>query len=500
MSLMGVDIGSSRCKAVLFTADGDVIAEAIESYTPRFPAPSHVEIDPDTLWSAAARAIRAAASAASDPVAAVGLSSHGETFVPVDHEGQALGPAILNTDHRAADEARWWEERLGRERIFETTGLIVHPMYPLPKLLWMRRHQPDLFASAARFVSISEYLLLKLGLPPIIAYPLACRFMAFDVRRLTWSQEILAEAGLTPDRLPLPQPAGATAGRLSPTTAADLGLPAHTPLIVAGHDQPCGALGMGAIAPGMVTDSLGTYECLVAVTDAPTLGPPSLAASLNSYCHVVPGQYITIAYFPAGIMLQWFCDTFCTPDADAAHAAGLTVFDYLEARAPDGPTGLCVLPHLIGSGNPHFDTRATGVIIGLRQNSDRPQLYRAILEGIACELDLIAETLARVVGDFHTIRCTGGGARSRLGLRLRAAIAGRRLQTLTTPEAVCLGAALLAGVSAGLYRDLPEAVAHAVNVADTVEPDPRTAHQYQPQVRQYRLLYPALAPVREAAP
>ncbi len=497
MSLMGVDIGSSRCKAVVFAADGSVLAEAAEDYEPQFPAPSRVEMDPDTLWQAVASAIRSAAAASEEPVAAVGLSSHGESFVPVDEGGHPLAPAIMNADNRAADEAHWWEQQLGRERIFQTTGMIVHPMYPVAKLRWLRIHEPDLFARAARFVSVSDYVLLKLGLEPQIAYPLACRFMAFDVRKLRWSEEILAAAELSAARLPTPVPAGTAVGQLSRTAAADLGLAPDVPVVVGGHDQPNGALGMGAIAPGMVTNSLGTWECLVAVADEPTLGETAIEGSLNSYCHVVPEEYITIAYFPAGIMVKWFCDTFCGEEAAAAAAQAKGVHEYLEEAAPEGPTGLCITPHLIGTANPHFDPRATGVVFGLTQTTSRHQLYKGILEGLACELAIVSELLADAVGPFDLLRCTGGGARSRLGLQLRASITGRSMQTLTCPEAVCLGVALLAGTTAGVYDGLGEAVEQAVRVADTIAPDAAEAAAYARQVEQYRRLYPALAPLRE---
>ncbi len=497
MGLMGVDIGSSRCKAVVFAADGSVLSEAAEGYTPQFPAPARVEMDPDTLWQAVAAAIRSAAEASAEPVEAVGLSSHGESFVAIDASGVPLAPAIMNADNRAAEEARWWEQEFGREHIFQTTGMIAHPMYPMPKLRWLRLHEPDLFAKAARFVSVSDYVLLQLGLEPKIAYPLACRFMAFDVRELRWSDEILAAAELSPEQLPLPVPAGAAAGRLSRTTAAELALAPDVLVVVGGHDQPNGALGLGAIAPGMVTNSLGTWECLVAVSDGPTLGAAALAGSLNSYCHVIPGAYITIGYFPAGLMVRWFCDTFYGEEAVAAAARGADLHEHLEAAAPEGPTGLCVTPHLIGTANPHFDPRATGVIFGLTQTTTRHQIYKGIVEGLACELAIVCDLLADAVGPFDVLRCTGGGARSRLGLRLRASITGRAMQTLTCPEAVCLGVALLAGTTAGIYGSLDEAVGRTVRVADTIAPEAAEAAAYATQFERYRRLYPSLESLRE---
>jgi sugar (pentulose or hexulose) kinase len=196
-------------------------------------------------------------------------------------------------------------------------------------------------------------------------------------------------------------------------------------------------------------------------------------------------------------MVRWFCDTFCGEDAAAARTQGTGLHEYLEAAAPDGPTGLCITPHLIGTANPHFDPRATGVIFGLTQTTSRHQIYKGILEGLACELAIVSDLLADAVGPFDLLRCTGGGARSRLGLRLRATMTGRSMQTLTCPEAICLGVALLAGTTAGVYEDLAQAVGQAVRVAETIPPDSSAAAAYARQVEQYRRLYPALGPLRE---
>jgi xylulokinase len=491
---MGVDIGTSSCKAVAFDPQGRVLASATREYQPDFLPGGRVEAEPDTFWRAATAAIaEAAAHTTRDPVQALAISSHGESFMPLDAQGRALSPWILNADTRAADQVADWEARFGNRRTFAITGTVVQPAFPLPKLRWLRAHEPRLFASAARFAGVVDYLLLRMGLSPYLDYSLASRFLMFDVRLRRWSEPILAEAGLTAERLPIPVPAGTVAGSLSPKAAAALGLRAGTRVVVGGHDQGCGALGMGAIQPGLVSDSMGTYECLVHVDAEPRLDDAALAVNLNSYCHVAPDRYLTIAYFPSGIMLQWYRDLF-----GGGRAEG-DLFAEAERSAPSSPTGLCILPHLIGSATPHFDARARGAIIGLSPTSDPPAIFKGILEGIACELGLVSELLAGVVGPFDAIRASGGGARSPLGLKLRAAMTGRSIHLLESPESVCLGAALLAGTAAGVYSDLNEAVAAAVRIVDTIQPDPKLAASYGSQRQQYRLLYPALAALRPGA-
>jgi xylulokinase len=502
MSLLAIDLGSSRCKAVVFRANGDAVASSIQTYTPEFPEPCHCEMDPEKFWVAAVETSRAATrDLVRDPVRAVCFSSHGETFIPVEENGKAIAPAVLNIDTRAASEAVWCEKVIGGRRLFAITGLITHPMYPLPKIIWLRQHRPDLAARAARFLSVTDYILERLGFPPYIDYSLAGRFLAFDVARHEWSDEILSLAELKQSKLPIPVPAGTIAGKLAADMARTLGVPAETLVVVGGHDQVCGALGDGAIEKTRVSDSMGTYECMLATSDAPVLDENALAASLNSYSHVVPGKYATLAYFPSGIMVQWFRDLVFgsrPSDGNSRPAPDRTAaYEWLESQCPAGPSGLCITPHLIGTCNPDFDERARGVIFGLTPKSGYGHIYKGILEGIACELANACALLAKACGDFGDIHATGGGSQSPLGLKLRASLTGRRIHVMQAQESVCLGAAILAGVAAGEYGSIPDAVRRVVREKESVDPDPDVGASYAAQVKKYRLLYSALAPVRD---
>ena len=351
--------------------------------------------------------------------------------------------AILNQDHRATEEAAWIEATLGRKCLFEITGLVAHPMYPVPKILWLRKHRAELFASSVRFLTVIGYLLSRLGLPAYIDYSLASRYLAFDIRRREWSSEILAATEVNPEWLPVAVPAGTIAGKLDAAAASQLGLSFGTMVVMGGHDQPCGALGVGAIGAGRVADSMGTYECLAAASDQPSLTDAALAASLNSYCHVVPEKFITLAYFPSGIMMKWFHDLLYGEGCgeDCGEGTGDSFDDEslhyaaMERGAPAGPTGLCVTPNLIGTCNPDFNPHVRGIISGLSSNSSRNQIYKGILEGLACELAQMTEILTSAVGEFQGIFVTGGGSRSVLGLQLRAALSGRRLHVMKSPEA-----------------------------------------------------------------
>ncbi len=491
VSIIAVDVGTSGCKAIRFSENGRVLSRATVAYSPDFPLPGHAELHPDVFWNALSHTLHELAADCTD-VAALCISSHGETFIPVDAVGCPIGPAILNMDNRAVAEAEQIDRELGRRHLFGTTGMITHPMYPAAKLLWLREHDRQLFDSAAQFVSLTGYLLLKLGIPAFIDYTLAARCMLFDITRKRWAEDILELIGLPVGKLPEPVPAGTVAGRLCAESSSHLGLRSQPLVVIGGHDQACAALGMGAVLPGRVTDSIGTYECLVAVTDKPVLNDRAFAASLNCYPHVVAGRYVSLAYFPSGLMMNWFRELLF---GDGSHESDLQAEQYRELQqgVPEGPTGLCITPHLIGTCNPDFNPRARAVITGLTASTTRKHIYKGILEGIACELHEVAGLLASAIGPFSDVWASGGGTHSHLGLELRAALAGCRLHVVACDEAVCLGSAILAGVAAGVYSGTQDAVAELVKVRETIEPDATVAQQYQLQLRGYQSLVSKVA-------
>jgi len=485
MSVLSIDVGSSRCKAAIFSSSGEMLGMRSAIYVPQYPQPGFAELPANTFLDVVTTLARELATIpVSEAVEAVCFSSHGETLIPVSATGEALGPAILNIDVRATTEAAWTEEQIGRRKLFMLTGHTSHAMYPIPKLLWLRSHAPDIFHAASSFQSVTSYLLLQLGLPALVDYSHASRFMALDVSSRTWSRELLDLAGLSPKGLPLPVQAGTVAGRLNSTAAAMLGVAAGTPVVVGGHDQVIGAIGVGVIDAGRAAGSLGTYECITVVSDRLLLNNAALQANLNSYPHAVPGQFVTIGYFPAGIMMQWL--------GNLIYGQGKSEEDYhfgeLELTAHAGPTGLLITPHLIGSCNPEFDAQARGAISGLTFDCTRSHLYKGILEGIASELGMITECLEHAGATFSDINVFGGGIRSSLGLRLRAAVTQKRLHIMHCQESVCLGGAVLASVAVGIHSDLQSAATIMVREQQCVAGDPLLAEQYQPQIEKYRQL------------
>ncbi|MGZ4816660.1 MAG: FGGY-family carbohydrate kinase [Terriglobales bacterium] len=491
MSLLSIDIGSSAYKAVAFSTDGLVLARHSRAYRPEMPHPGHAEMRAETFWNVVCECCRETVSRMTEPVGALCFSSHGESFVPIDASGESVGPVILNQDGRAIAESEWIAKEFGARALFQLTGLISHPMYPAAKLLWLKKHRPDLFRPGVRLVTIIGYILARLGLEPLVDYSLASRYMAFDVRKKCWAPEILELVNIPENCLPPAVEAGTVAGALDVDAAAALGMRVGTKVVLGGHDQPCSALGLGAIDAGRVTDSMGTYECILANSDRPDHSDQAFDASLNSYCHVLPGKFATIAYFPSGIMLEWFhklleSEIHCAPS-----------YAELEGATKCQPSGLYITPNLIGTCNPDFNVRTKSVIVGLQVGTRREDIYQGILEGVACEFTRMSRFLGHAAGKFDDVYVTGGSAESKLGLRLRAAISGKKLHVSASRDAVCVGSAILAGVATGEFIDVADGVKHMVHEAELVEPDAELCAAYDGYFTRYMGLYAALAPFYE---
>ena len=250
-----------------FGLDGQALAQAYREYRLYQPQPGWMELDPAEVWQAVTEVIgRVTAAVPGDPVRALSVSTHGESVVPVDAAGRPLCRFITAIDTRAGQQMRWWAEHVGKERLFQITGMPLHPMYTVNKLMWLRQHEPDIFVAAQRFLCMQDFVFHQLGLPPAMDYSLAARTMAFDVARLTWSDEILDFAGMDATRFSRPLPSGTVVGEIPKAAAAALGLEQGVVAVTGGHDQPAGALGCGAIAAGISMDSTGTVECVGVAT------------------------------------------------------------------------------------------------------------------------------------------------------------------------------------------------------------------------------------------
>ena len=447
------------------------------------------------MWRLAWECLReAVAQVRNDPPAAMALSCQGEAVMPVDAGGNPLRPVMLGMDTRTGEQNRWLAERFGADVLFERTGMPMHTINTLPKLLWIQQHEPDLWGAADRFLLYEDFFIRRFTGRAVISHSLASRTQMYDQRSCDWADDILAACHIERERLaPLAKQEVAVVGALRSELAAELGLAQGLLLVSGGHDQACAACGSGVIEPGLAMVSTGTAEVVEVAMDAPALAPALRDGGISVYRHVVPGKYLAMTLnHSGGLSLRWFRDTLGALELEQSRASGQDAYDLLLADAPSGPTPLFVLPHFSGSGTPTLDTTSKAAFLGITFATDRPTLAKAVLEGLTFELRTNLDLLRGSGVGIEELHAVGGGARSDLWLQLKADICNTALRVPQVTEAACLGAALVAGTAVGVYADLNAAVARTVRMSRLVQPDPSTGAAYESRYRLYLEVYPTL--------
>lgn len=475
------------------------MAAARREYRLAHPAPDHVEIDPETWWMAAVEAIRAA-SAAPDveprQITALAVSSQGETVAAVDAEGRALGPALVWLDNRATTEARTLEDRFGNAAVYEHTGVPdVNPTWTAAKLLWWRGHDPALFRAAARFVLAEDFMIRRLTGRFATDGGIQCTTMLFDIERGDWWAPMLEAVGIGPERLPEIVPPGSIVGGLTRAAAEALGLSEGLPVVAGGMDQGAGAVGVGNIGGGMVSESTGGALTIQAAVNR---HGADLTGRTPVYVHSAPGTFLYCPVCPTGGMaLTWFRDQFGAPDVARARADGRGEYEAMTALAAvvaPGCDGLTMLPHLAGAFSPEYVSAARGVFAGFTLAHTRGHFVRAILEAVAFMLRRNLELLAAAGASAIEVRSHGGGARSDLWNQVKADACGVPIITLAGEDAAVRGDAMLAGVAVGAYSDLVAAERALVTTRARYEPNPATRAAYDEAYERYVRLFDALRP------
>jgi xylulokinase len=494
MRLIGLDIGTTGCKTVVFDAGGNLLARASREYTVDIPQPTWAEQDAEQVWRLAQDAMRQAIAAAGPgDIAAVGLSVQGEAVMPVDARGEALRPAILGMDTRTGEQNSWLRERFGAEHLFARTGMPIHTINTLPKLLWLKQHEPELWTYAARFLLYEDFIIAKMTGQPAISRCLASRTQLYDMPNDCWSQEILEALELDPERLATVQPSGVAVGPMRPDLAESLSLTKPPLVVTGGHDQACGALGAGLTRPGLAMVSTGTAEVVEVVLGSAALNETLYQGNISVYAHTVPGLYLAMTInHSGGLLLRWFRDTLCQEEMRQAQTAGQDAYDLILRDASPDPSPLLLLPHFAGGGSPWFDTASKGAILGLTFATDKSDLAKAILEGLTFELRVNLDLLKEGQVKIDELRAIGGGARSNMWVQLKADITGIPIVVPRITEAACWGAALLGGVGAGVFGSAAQAMEGMPHLEQRFDPDPARAARYEERYALYREIYPAV--------
>ena len=495
MKIAGLDIGTTGCKLTVFDEEGRDLGKAYRDYPVRRRVGGH-EIDISALMDSVYAVIREMTAQYSD-IGGIGVTSFGETFVMTDDAGTPLHTAMLYTDPRGAEECAELVEKLGADRIARISGLAPHEMYSVCKIMWLKKHQPEVYRAAKHIFLIGDYVAWHLTGEARIDYSLATRSMAFDIGRLTWSEEILDAAGMDVSLLSSPVPTGTAAGCVTRAAAEKTGLNPACRIVTVSHDQVAAAAGAGAFDGETAVDGAGTVECLTPIYDS----LPDIAVMSKGYFsvvpYVIPGKYVAYAFsYTGGALIQWCLNTFAKAEAEEAKKKGISVHTLLEQQYEgQEPTGLLVLPHFAGAATPYMDTGSRGAILGLSAGTTLPEIYRACMEGVAYEMRLNYDALADSGIHFTKLHATGGGAKSRVWMQMKADILNLPITSLKTSDAGTVGSAMMTGVAVGVFRDLKEAAAVMVRQRETFDPDPRRHEQYMQIYERYRKVYQAVRPL-----
>jgi len=494
MSLMGIDVGTTGCKAAAFDLDGNMLALAYRDYPLVHPKPGWSELDAGNLWGNVEQVIRQVNSEVGhDPVEAVSVSCQGEAVVPISPRGEVLHDFIITFDHRTIPQAQWWEKSLGAQKIFSITGMPLHAMYTINKIMWLKDNRPDVFTKTAKFLCVEDFVNFRLTGEFATDWSLAGRTMAFDVVDKRWSPDMLGRAGVNVDLLPAAHPSGTVVGTVSDHRAEQLGFRKGVIVAAGGHDQPCGALGAGVVKAGMAMNATGTSDVICAVFDKPILTDAMLEGNYCCYSHVNPEQYVTIAFnLTGGLLFRWYRDVFCDKEKQIGQTEGKDPYEVIITRASETIRSLFFLPHFVGSGTPYLDSLSRGALVGLTIDTTKEDISRAVLDSTNYETKLDIEMLAQARCVITELRAIGGGAKSERWLKMKADCFGLPISSMKVSEAAALGAAMLAGIARGRFKDAHQATQAMVRVERTFEPDPRNTRQYEDKFQQYKQLYPTL--------
>jgi xylulokinase len=502
--LTGIDLGSTSLKVVIYDLDGRAVAHASRPTELSHPYPDHPDWAiwrPEQIWGGVTESLREATARLKDPgeIKAVAVTGMGMDGVPIDEDGRWLYPFISWHCPRTTPQQGWWLEHVGAEKQFAISGNSIWACNPALRLLWMREHKPDILARTDKWLLIEDFVNFMLCGEKATDFSMASNTLLFDQRTRAYSEELLEISGLDRALLADPKPSGTVLGAVRTHAAEATGLRAGTPVVLGGHDVLCGALPAGAFRPGVVLNVVGTWEMVVTALDRPVLTPEAGRTGWWIDSHVARDRYAGIGCVVAADMLEWFRKHFGADEARKARSEGGVDWDYLMALAketPPGAGGVMFLPHMSGSTIPVVDPSSCGAFVGLRNTVGKGHLLRAMIEGLNYQFLQIIEGLQSALGVTpDKFIAVGGGAQNAFWTQNKADMVGKPFEVPQIEEATPLGAAILAGIGVGLYRDEQEAFERVYRPGRMVEPDLRLTEQYGGRFQVFQRLHPALKEV-----
>lgn len=485
MYLMGIDIGTTGCKVVLYDNAGNSCAQGYREYKCSV-APDRIELDPELVFNSVLDCMSGMKQQHMlQNVRAISVSSMTDTVTAIGSDGRALLPSIIPFDPRGIEEADELNARFGAEWIYDQTGMEAHSSHTVCKLMWLKKRHPELTERTWKFMCYEDYILYRLGAEPVSSYTTASKTAYFDIHRLCWHETMLEMCGIRADQLPRPVPSGVPVGTVSAAIADATGLPATAVLVSGGFDQACCGLSCGIIHPGDVLDTTGTNGILFFALEAQQ-SRELLACNMNYSQHVVPEVFSSYALiFNAGGAFRW-CRDALFPDFVAQNRPN--IYGDITGGMKSAPENLLFLPFLSGMGTPEMDSNGRGAFFGLSLSADRYGMAQAILEGITYEMryniDLVKPLVHRKADNLIAV---GGAAKSDFWMQLKCDIYNAAISVPQDLEPGACGAAMLAGIGCGMYANAEEAVqAFSRNRAYRhYEPDANRVRLYEDAYQRY---------------
>ena len=494
--LLGIDLGTSATKTVLFDEECRVVASASREYPLYQPRNGWAGQEPEDWWLAAKDTIRQvmeSAGVAAEDIAGIGISGQMHGLVMLDREGRVLRRAILWCDQRTGAQCEAITRLVGADRLIAVTANPALTGFTASKILWVREHEPEIYARCAHILLPKDYLRYRLTGEFATEVSDASGMQLLDVPHRCWSEEILQKLDIDPVLLAKVYESPEITGEVTKEAAADTGLRPGTPVVGGAGDNAAAAVGTGVVTEGNAFTTLGTSGVVYAHTDHPAIDPQG---RVHTFCCAVPGSWHVMGVTQAaGLSLKWLRDTMFLDAVRTAEGMGLdpyVLMDRQAARVPIGSNRLLYLPYLMGERTPHLDPDCRGAFIGLSAMHTRYDMLRAVMEGVVFSQRDSLEVLREMGVNPQTMLACGGGGRSPLWRQMLADVYGCPVATTVSQEGPALGVAILAGVGAGLYSSVQEACRRFVRINPAQEPSAESSREYERYYQLYRGLYPAL--------
>lgn len=486
MYFLGIDLGTSAVKIILVEENGNVIGSTSKEYPVYYPQPGWSEQNPEDWWNATKDGIRELiikTGVKNDDIKGIGLSGQMHGLVLLDENNNVLLPAILWNDQRTQEECDYITQKLGKERLTKYTGNKALTGFTAPKILWVRKHRPDVYKKIHHILLPKDYIRFKLTNEYATDVSDASGTLLFDVENRKWSKDMLDALDIPYNWMPKCYESTEVTGYVTKDVADLTGLKEGTIVVGGGGDQASGAVGTGTVKSGIVSVALGTSGVVFASQDKYVVDEEN---RLHSFCHANGKWHVMGVMLSAAACLKWWIDNIIN-----FNGSSITYEKLLEEAGKVTPAsgGLIFLPYLMGERTPYSDPYARGSFIGLNMTHNRGHITRAILEGVAFGLRDSLEIIKELNIPVNEVRVSGGGAKSVLWRQVLADIFGVRVDMVNATEGPAFGAAIMAAVGYGIFKDVEEATSELIKVNDSVYPIEENKDKYNEVYKIYRNLY-----------